>query len=962
MDFATKLEGIYRKPEINDRSEVRWWMAEGMHTDETLLEELQAISDAGFRGVELCQLADHTINDSLYGYGSEQWEHDVKLILRRAKELSMTVSLTSGAGWSSSNVPGIDPDSQQTNQCIVLLCEELGGGETRTGAIPRGKNIREKATFLGSFAVRKLGENLYSEQGIVRLTEQIRDGELTWTAPEGQDYTLMYYYSQGTAHCVKPSVTPSYTVNYFDARGIEALKEYLSENVLNDEQIRETIRTGDVQLFMDSLEYTSGKGFTAWTENFAEEFRAKKGYDILPLMFLAYYAPTKSIWSWSDNEDLLGIYRLDDPIRNRQIVNDIFDLQTYLYRTNFLEPFREWLHGYGITLRAQISYGKNLEISQPIRSVDYPEAENRNQKNQIDMYRLWSGGSHLQNKILSSETGGLDQSAYAYTYARHLQEAYALYAAGYSRMVWHIWCSQYGPTPVWPGYEGGTGKEQYYKFGLREPSYSEYGEFNDHLGRIQHLLREGVGGVDLGMPYTKYGQHMAYTDKKDWLRDGEAMFFPSTSLQRHGYTYDYFNPELLTEDGVSYNATAKRLEPSGYKALVLWQDMISLKGANEVLRLAKCGLPVILLSDAATDSPYANETAQELHAILSELKALDCVATVPTAEDVLEALYDRSILPYVGLANKTSLLTQSRRIGNDLGVFVYNYGVGEGSACEELIADGTFLPYRIDAWTGKVTELATYRHENGTTAIPLTLTNGDAALFLLRAVDNAPLHVTEGADAIRENAALVLHTRETPLRATLSDGRTVIAPPCTQTAREITDWTLRVHAVVPTDRIETRTETLLGITTEEYRVATETETIDLTLPTLAPWDGIEEIGRSRSGKGYYSARFPWDGTADGACIDFGSLEQSMKVFINGKKTDDVSMIRPCADVSELLKIGENTIEIEYSSNLTNLQLSRGVIREGAVPSNFVGYDVGYLSYGPKKATLIPYRKTEIFEE
>ena len=31
-------------------------------------------------------------------------------------------------------------------------------------------------------------------------------------------------------------------------------------------------------------------------------------------------------------------------------------------------------------------------------------------------------------------------------YRQNLQEAYALYAAGYSRIIWHIWAAQYGGT------------------------------------------------------------------------------------------------------------------------------------------------------------------------------------------------------------------------------------------------------------------------------------------------------------------------------------------------------------------------------------------------------------------------------------------------------------------------------------------------------------------------------------
>ena len=53
--FADELSDKYGNPKIENRTEVRWWMAEGGHTDETLEEEVQAIYDAGFRGIELCQ-------------------------------------------------------------------------------------------------------------------------------------------------------------------------------------------------------------------------------------------------------------------------------------------------------------------------------------------------------------------------------------------------------------------------------------------------------------------------------------------------------------------------------------------------------------------------------------------------------------------------------------------------------------------------------------------------------------------------------------------------------------------------------------------------------------------------------------------------------------------------------------------------------------------------------------------
>ena len=73
------------------------------------------------------------------------------------------------------------------------------------------------------------------------------------------------------------------------------------------------------------------------------------------------------------------------------------------------------------------------------------------------------------------------------------------------------------------------------------------------------------------------------------------------------------------------------------------------------------------------------------------------------------------------------------------------------------------------------------------------------------------------------------------------------------------------------------------------------------------------------------------------------------------------MNKPVVDISSLLKEGENTIRIEYSSNLTNVQLSRGVISEETVVHNYEGYDISYRSYGPAQAVIVPYMAEEIAE-
>jgi len=940
LSFQQMLAGGAFRPDLANQTEVRWWMASGRHTNETILQELHAMHKAGFGGVELCQLADRDVDERVYGYGSAQWENDVKLILNTALDLGMSVSLTSGAGWSTANVPGLDPDSQQANQCVVLLTEELGAGCTRQGVLPACDKLREKASFVGAVAVRKAGERCYHPDGYVVLTNLIQDGMLTWTAPDEADYTIMYYFSQGTAQKASPAAEASYTINYFDGRGVEALKGYLEKNVLNDAALNRKIRAGNVQYFMDSLEYHCGAGITSWTETFEQEFRSRKGYDVLPYLFLTADAPNTSIWDWHDNADLQGTDTLTDPGMAKRILDDIFDVQTKLYMEKFIIPFRSWLNDQGITLRVQISYGKNLEISEPIAAVDHPEAENRNQKNQIEMYRLWTGGAHLQNKVLSAETGGLDNSNYNYTLQRHLQEAYTLYAAGMSRIIWHIWAAEYGPTPVWPGYEGGNGKEEFYKFGTREPSYSEYALFNDHLGRVQKFLRRGKAGVDLGMIYTKYGQHLAYGDAKDWMHTHQPMFFPSTNLQDHGYTYDYLSPALLQTEEVVFDRALHTLELAGYQALVLWQADLSVAGARRILSLASEGLPVVIVEGAAVVSPYESDRDEVLAELIVELKRLSNVRSVCCAEDVLGALRDLGIFPYVGFGSPNQqLLTRMRRDGRDRYVYVYNYCDGSlhndtnaphgDWISTELVVDGSFIPYAVDPWTGKTSSVAA-RYEKGKTIFPCGLSYGDVALYALEGVSEPPCADIE-VPAVR------------------------VLEPC-----EITGWDLTVEAWTPSGEIAVRTETLLGVTTCEYAYQTAKNQIHTTLDRLATWDQIKAIGKTVSGKGFYRASFHWDAAADGTFLDFGRITQSLRVKINGRETDPVNLNCPRVDITDLLQPGENTIEVAYSSNLNNLQIARGKVKEHILVNNFPGYRTKYESYGLQKAAIVPYlrRKEE----
>ena len=113
MDWKAK----FSKPDVEFRPEVRWWLAEGFHTDQTLKNDISMIYDSGFGAVEFLAMDEPGADSSLYGWGSEEWVHDSHTVMREATDRNMGVSMTSGTNWSNANLITITPDDKAAAKC-----------------------------------------------------------------------------------------------------------------------------------------------------------------------------------------------------------------------------------------------------------------------------------------------------------------------------------------------------------------------------------------------------------------------------------------------------------------------------------------------------------------------------------------------------------------------------------------------------------------------------------------------------------------------------------------------------------------------------------------------------------------------------------------------------------------------------------------------------------------------------
>jgi len=131
------LVRLIENPAIEYRPELRWWLAEGLHTDQTLRHEVDAAHRLGFGGMEFLAMDEGEIDHSRYGWGAEEWVHDSQIVVEETTKRGMSVSFTSGTNWSNANLPTIDADHPAAAKELDVVSEQLPPGQSRAGALAR---------------------------------------------------------------------------------------------------------------------------------------------------------------------------------------------------------------------------------------------------------------------------------------------------------------------------------------------------------------------------------------------------------------------------------------------------------------------------------------------------------------------------------------------------------------------------------------------------------------------------------------------------------------------------------------------------------------------------------------------------------------------------------------------------------------------------------------------------------
>lgn len=932
-------------PGIEFRPELRWWLAEGLHTDETLHHEIETAHGFGFGGMEFLAMDEEGIDHARYGWGSEEWVHDSLVVVEQTTKRDMSVSFTSGTNWSNANIPGIDPEHPAAAQELDVIAETLAGGSSRSGALSRidldgplaesplpGERAKLRGqTFVAAVAVRVVEETgagaVLDADSAVDLTGRAAGESLDWTAPAEGTWRLYAFWMHGTGQTASPSASVNYTVNYLERAGVDAVVDYWDTVVLTPELREQIARNPRTQMYMDSLELTThGAGGMFWGAGVAEEFRRRRGYDIAPwLPFLTRSAPFMASSTVYVNEPLEAQAITVDKVRF-----DYVRTLTDLYIENMLRPFAAYLHSVGISLRSEISYGLPFELTRPGPEVDGIENESLEFAAQIDAYRLLAGPAHLFGKQYSSETGAttrnhiLDHRFYDQIIATQL-------AAGITKTVLHGWASPAGVEGTeWPGHEGMWPMFSE-RFDTRQPGSAFYRLWNDAVGRYQFALRQGRPRIDVGIlrtdHFTENRLGMAFYDEegtrhpdeeyyaRKWMRDRKNFWWQDLGMQDSGWTYEFFDGSLLRRDDVSFEDGLVQPGGPGYQALIVYQTALDADDAAHLLGWAKRGLRLLFVDDtrelrsilptevdlahpvAAARTPGLDGRDDELAATIAELLQQPTVARIGDPAQTVDAL---RALGVTGRAEFTApdqnVLSHLRDDGDLAHLYLYHflYETGEPTRVEVALAgEGAVL--RLDAWSGELRPHRGVRVEGGRTLVTVELAPGETALLTL---DRSAPPAAASAPAVR-----------TPVAA-------------------VEDWSIAVDSWDAGGEQVIEEDRGTGHVTREVRPLTAVSRLVSGTTSLAPWKDLEGVGPEVSGVGEYTAVITVDDldTGGGAryLLELGSVGGGLgSVTVGGGDAIGFDTSVPVVDVTDALRPGENTVVVRVSSSLNNRLLARG---------------------------------------
>lgn len=509
---VAQLEKSFQSPPNDARVMMRWWWFGPAVTKPELLRELEQMKAGGIGGFEIQPVYPLALDDPQTGfrnlpYLSPEFLDNVRYVNEQAHRLGLRANLTLASGWpyGGPHTPITDASAR-----IRQVRTAVNDGETSvaTPALTHGEKL------LAVFSI--------SNRSAPKLLPLPTEGATRMAIPSGVSELAWYIASRTGQQVKRPAVDANgFVLDHFSH---QAAADHL-HNVA-DKLIAAFGNQPPYSVFSDSLEAYGAD----WTPGFLQEFRKRRGYDLLPHL--------PDLFTLAPNAQALAV-RHDWGLTLTELIDQ-----------NYLSQITTWAHAHHTLFRSQ-TYGAPAVSLSSNALVDLPEGEGP-QWRQFSFTRWATSASHVYGRpITSSETWTwLHSPAFRATPLDMKQEADRFFLQGINQLMGHGW--PYSPPsagdPGWRFYAAGA-------FNAHNPWWIVMPDVMRYMQRVSWALRQGQPANQVAIYLPEDDAWAAFTPGKVAMTDLKPRWITpalTQAIEDAGYNFDYIDAAAIQARGIHY--------------------------------------------------------------------------------------------------------------------------------------------------------------------------------------------------------------------------------------------------------------------------------------------------------------------------------------------------------------------------------------------------------------------------
>jgi alpha-L-rhamnosidase len=936
---------------VNMRPQIRYWLPAGLVDEADIKEEIHALYERGFGGVEIVSfiassavVIAQAINDE-NRWGSKYWNEMMRCISEETKKLGMSMDITNGPGWPISS-PKITSVFDEAILCELTFGETVvSSGYHYNDELPKRRKVHKKGNprLINVFAYEEASEGILLVDSYIDLMPFVKEesNRLYYEFPKtkGNHWKLFAFYEQPAIHMANGG--NCYVIDHLSEKGAKSCENYW------DEVFSQYDYEAMESFFCDSLEYNVALD---WTPEFLEEFECRRGYSLLP------YLPFIGLDNLFPACDIPG-YQLENNLISEMVNQDYLETVTQLYCEKHLSVLEKMASKYGKKLRYQTAYNKPIEVERSALYLSIPENEALGRV-AIDFQKNMAAAVHLGRKEkYSFECAAEFGNNYGQDYEDLFWWVKRSFMAGINAQVIHgaSYSGSYQginsvdgniPGVKWPGYEAfmKTVSNDW----NRTLSVEDAKECTDTITRLNIIFRKQAK-VDCAIYRASYSNDGA---------GNEFCLYPDGGiLSNQGYSYEFISEFLLNMDVCTVQDRILDKEGVGYKCLIIPETKnVSVDFLNQVKKLSLSGFPIVWVGEKPIGSRYygewntieKQEIWQKLMTLVWKMSEITHVERMEMVPDKLEEL---KIRPEIWLEGKMDIMTATRVDLKEKCQYFALYGYNrieckpeepnlDELSCSAIFKKGTVKGsydrpgkvsqrriqvklkgkgdiYRCNPWSGRIERQLFVYDEN--------------------------IDYMTGELEIQEDELIILTKMPAQTSKVIVKEQLISNTPIRFT-------TLELESFEPDTVQETSFLRSHFITTKTV----------FNLDELLPWSELNGGLENFSGRGTYNGFIELDDSNNNLSevtrkyiLSLGNVSDTFRVWVNDNPAVFPEQDMKRVDITNLLHNGKNLIKIVVTSNLYN-RLFSAKIKEENPKLSYLPRNYGIWESEGKKTELLIY--------